>query len=68
MKCPICSADTKVIDSRSVEDRTKKRRRRQCLACEFRFSTQETRYDPFDRDPEYTAHLRGWIGAERGAD
>lgn len=42
MKCPICkNKDTKVIDSRSLEDGTIIRRRRECLACNFRFSTHE---------------------------
>lgn len=40
MKCPFCtSEDSKVIDSRDVNDGI--RRRRQCLKCEGRFTTYE---------------------------
>lgn len=43
MKCPICShQDTKVIDSRVSSDELSIRRRRECLKCEFRFSTYES--------------------------
>lgn len=42
MKCPICYFhDTKVIDSRVATDGLSIRRRRECLKCEFRFSTYE---------------------------
>jgi transcriptional repressor NrdR len=42
MRCPKCSYDdTKVLDSRPVEDGGAIRRRRQCEKCEFRFSTYE---------------------------
>lgn len=42
MHCPFCSAvDTKVIDSRLVGEGTSVRRRRQCLACNERFTTFE---------------------------
>ncbi|OGY90254.1 MAG: transcriptional regulator NrdR [Candidatus Komeilibacteria bacterium RIFCSPLOWO2_01_FULL_52_15] len=42
MLCPVCShRDTKVIDSRLTLDRAGIRRRRQCLKCNFRFSTVE---------------------------
>ena len=44
MKCPSCgSADTKlnVIDSRPVEGSNSIRRRRECRACQFRFTTYE---------------------------
>jgi transcriptional repressor NrdR len=41
MKCPFCGyEDTKVMDSRSVEGR--KRRRRECTACGKRFTTYES--------------------------
>ncbi|HDY8199880.1 TPA: transcriptional regulator NrdR [Vibrio vulnificus] len=43
MYCPFCSEnDTKVIDSRLVADGHQVRRRRQCLACNERFTTFET--------------------------
>lgn len=42
MKCPKCSnMDTKVIDSRSVEEGKSIRRRRSCEYCEHRFTTFE---------------------------
>lgn len=42
MKCPFCgSDDTKVIDSRPADDNTSIRRRRQCEACDKRFTTYE---------------------------
>ncbi|MEW6990117.1 transcriptional regulator NrdR [Colwelliaceae bacterium 6441] len=43
MYCPFCTAnDTKVIDSRLVSDGYQIRRRRECLACQERFTTFET--------------------------
>ncbi len=43
MFCPYCSAeDTKVIDSRLVNDGSQVRRRRECLDCNERFTTYET--------------------------
>ena len=42
MQCPFCGQDNdKVIDSRSSEGGRVVRRRRQCLACEKRFTTYE---------------------------
>ena len=42
MKCPYChSSETKVVDKRETEDVTVTRRRRECLACEKRFTTYE---------------------------
>jgi transcriptional repressor NrdR len=42
MHCPICSHDdTRVVDSRLSPDGTSIRRRRECGACEYRFSTFE---------------------------
>ena len=42
MKCPICSfPDSKVIDSRPVEENNTIRRRRECLNCQKRFTTYE---------------------------
>lgn len=42
MHCPFCHAeDTKVIDSRLSEEGTQVRRRRECTACNERFSTNE---------------------------
>lgn len=42
MYCPFCANDdTRVVDSRVVEDGTAVRRRRECEACGKRFSTYE---------------------------
>src|SRR5258708_40001242 len=64
MRCPSCnSLDTQVKDSRPTEDSAVIRRRRGCVACNFRFTTLERgqlreltvikrngRRVPFDRD------------------
>jgi transcriptional repressor NrdR len=43
MKCPFCSApDTKVLDSRNLDEGCIIRRRRKCEACQKRFTTFET--------------------------
>ncbi len=43
MKCMYCGClDSKVIDSRSAEDGTIIRRRRECIKCGKRFTTYET--------------------------
>jgi transcriptional repressor NrdR len=42
MRCPNCeNPDTKVLDSRPVEEGGAIRRRRECDKCSFRFSTYE---------------------------
>ena len=42
MLCPYCQeAESKVIDSRSSEDRAVIRRRRECAVCKRRFTTYE---------------------------
>ena len=42
MRCPYCShEETKVIDSRVASDGLSIRRRRECLKCNYRFSTYE---------------------------
>jgi transcriptional repressor NrdR len=42
MKCPFCgNADTQVVETRMAEDGDFIRRRRQCAACEKRFTTYE---------------------------
>lgn len=43
MKCPICGhIESKVLDSRPSNEGTSIRRRRECLACQKRFTTFET--------------------------
>jgi len=42
MRCPNCNNDdTKVLDSRPINDGLAIRRRRECIKCDFRFSTHE---------------------------
>ena len=42
MKCPYCGYhESKVIDSRRLEEVNSIKRRRECMACEKRFSTYE---------------------------
>jgi len=42
MRCPFCtSPDSKVIDSRPADEGNSIRRRRECLACQKRFTTYE---------------------------
>ncbi len=64
MKCPFCGhKEDKVIDSRSTQDDSSIRRRRECLQCGKRFTTYEyiekiplmvikkdSRREPFDRN------------------
>ena len=61
MHCPYCrNTDSKVLDSRTAEDGGSIRRRRQCPACERRFTTVEQMQivvvkrsgvvEPFNRD------------------
>jgi len=43
MKCPSCnSSDTKVVETRPSKDLSNTRRRRECEACNLRFTTVET--------------------------
>lgn len=43
MRCPFChSSDSRVVDSRSIEEGKIIRRRRECLECGRRFTTHET--------------------------
>lgn len=71
MRCPHCGHwDSKVLDSRPVEEGAVVRRRRECLACEKRFTTYEKvgavplmvvkkdgRREPFQRDKILTGLL-----------
>jgi len=42
MRCPFCqSDDTKVLDTRLLDDGSQVRRRRECIACGERHSTRE---------------------------
>ncbi len=43
MRCPLCQKpDMRVIDSRLVEENNQVRRRRECSACNERFTTYES--------------------------
>ncbi len=43
MRCPFCHVpDTRVIDSRLVDEDNQVRRRRECIGCNERFTTYET--------------------------
>jgi transcriptional repressor NrdR len=73
MRCPYCShEESKVLDSRPVDDGSSIRRRRECLKCDRRFTTYERtdlipvmvvkrdgRREPFDR----SKILRGLVQA-----
>ena len=42
MKCPHCSyPESKVVDSRPTDENSSIRRRRECLKCQYRFTTYE---------------------------
>ncbi len=42
MKCPNCSfEESKVIDSRTIQNGASIRRRRECIECRYRFTTYE---------------------------
>ncbi len=72
MHCPFCGAeDTRVIDSRLTSDGSQVRRRRECTACNERFTTFETaelvmprlvksdgRREPFNEDKLRAGMLR----------
>jgi transcriptional repressor NrdR len=72
LKCPFCaSLDDKVIDSRPLEEASIIRRRRECLACQKRFTTYErleevplmiiksdNRREPFSREKLRAGLLR----------
>lgn len=42
MKCPYCSGDTEVVDSRWIKELNRKQRRRKCKVCGERFKTVES--------------------------
>lgn len=68
MKCVFCSDDTKVLDKRTVDNVT--RRRRECLKCKKRFTTYERadvsvdvvkkdgRREPFSREKILSGMLK----------
>lgn len=72
MKCPFCGyVESKVLDTRSIDDGSKIRRRRECLSCGKRFTSYETvellpiivikrdnTREPFDRNKLMNGILR----------
>ncbi len=80
MRCPSCGCEeSKVIDSRPSDNYTAIRRRRQCEACGFRFTTYERREEqplvvikrngakePFDREKLMRGLIRATV--KRGID
>ncbi len=82
MHCPVChNDDTKVIDSRIGSDGFSIRRRRECLACEYRFSTFEEveildlkvikrdgRRQPYSRDKLLSGLTRSLLKRPFGED
>jgi transcriptional repressor NrdR len=74
MRCPKCgSRDDKVIDSRQSRDSSSIRRRRECLSCNYRFTTYEEiersdlrvvkrdrTHEPFDRRKLATSIARAF--------
>ena len=75
MRCPFChSPNSRVVDSRSIDNGKIIRRRRECLSCGKRFTTHETAIlnvikrsglsEPFSRDKV----LRGVRRACQGRD
>lgn len=79
MHCPYCRhTDSKVLDSRVAEDGTSIRRRRQCPACERRFTTVEQMQlvvvkrsgvvEPFQRDKVINGVRKACKGRPVGED
>ncbi len=80
MRCPVCGCvESKVIDSRPSENENAIRRRRQCEACGYRFTTYERREEqplvvikrngakePFDREKLMRGLVRATV--KRGVD
>ena len=72
MKCPYCSfEESKVVDTRLIDDGEKIRRRRECVKCGKRFTTHEViesvpvivikndcSREPFDRNKLFSGLLR----------
>jgi transcriptional repressor NrdR len=79
MYCPFCKCeDTRVVDSRATDDGTAIRRRRQCTACDRRFTTVETVSltvikrsgvtEPFSRDKVVAGVRKACQGRPVGED
>ncbi|MDO5635022.1 MAG: hypothetical protein Q4G34_09170, partial [Micrococcus sp.] len=77
MHCPFCRhEESRVVDSRSLDDGSAIRRRRQCQSCSKRFTTMETTAltvvkrsgvaEPFDRSNPWPARSPPHWAARRG--
>ena len=61
MKCPFCFNDeSKVVDSRSTDDNTTIRRRRECTKCNKRYTTYE-KIEDIPGNPDYI-HTKWGVG------
>jgi transcriptional repressor NrdR len=61
VKCPFCACqDTRVIDSRETPSDDAVRRRRQCVACEKRFTTYERFERPDLRVQKRNGRVEDW--------
>lgn len=79
MHCPFCRhADSRVVDSRTADDGSSIRRRRQCPSCQRRFTTIETASlsvvkrsgvtEPFSRDKVVSGVRKACQGRPVSAD
>ena len=48
MICPVCGEETSVINSRDYDGGCAVKRRRKCIACDYRFTTIELDSDMLD--------------------
>jgi transcriptional repressor NrdR len=62
MRCPNCRhAKSYVIDSRSLKDGDQIRRRRECTACKFRWTTYEAEDPSLDRAQIVLSEMKAQI-------
>ena len=67
MRCPVCSSvDDKVVDSRLADDGAAIRRRRECLACNRRFTTFERLEEAALITRQTVADAAGGLPARKG--
>lgn len=65
MQCPFCkAADTRVVDSRLIEDGNQVRRRRECPACQARFNTFERAELPVPMIKKRSGRIEGFDEAK----
>ena len=66
MKCPKCASSSRTLETR--ENKNYKRRRRECRACGFRFSTKEASADQFESPKQLLAKLEAANAKIRGLE